>query len=113
MSQNMPPDVPSLVRLGHAYSRRGEYLRAAEAFAGAIDLDPTDADLLFFRANAYAAAGKYDKAVADSLRRSTFARTTPLRTTTEPPLRSMLANSKRRSPISRVRSNFRPRIPIH
>src|SRR5262249_28915133 len=25
MSQNTPPDVPTLVRRGHAYSRRGEY----------------------------------------------------------------------------------------
>src|SRR5437763_814534 len=42
MNQNSP-DVPTLVRRGHAYSRRGEYARAAEMFSGPIDLDPADA----------------------------------------------------------------------
>ena len=43
-------------------------MRAVEAFSGAIDLDPTDADLPFFRGNALAAAGKYAEAVADFTR---------------------------------------------
>ena len=33
MSNLPPPDVPTLVRRGHAYARRGEYARAVEAFA--------------------------------------------------------------------------------
>src|SRR5690242_19373951 len=64
MSQPPQPDVSILVRRGHAYARRGEYLRAAEAFTGAIDLDPTDADLYFHRGNSLAAAGRHAEAVA-------------------------------------------------
>src|SRR4029077_10116690 len=60
-----PPDIPTLLHRGHAYARRGEYVRAAEAFTGAIDLDPSDADLYFHRGNSLAAAGQYANAVAD------------------------------------------------
>ena len=55
MSHHAPgPDVHTLVRRGHAYARRGEYLKAAEAFSGAIDIDPADADLFFHRGNSLA-----------------------------------------------------------
>ena len=59
------PDVMTLVRRGHTYSRRGEYAAAIVSFAGAIDLDPTDPELYFHRGNAYVASGEPAEAVED------------------------------------------------
>ena len=43
------PDVQTLVRRGHSYSRREEYAKAIAAFTGAIDLDPADDEKLKFQ----------------------------------------------------------------
>src|SRR5436190_18488641 len=68
MNNAPAPDGPTLARCAHAYSRRGEYGRAVATFTGAIDLDPTDAELYFHRGNAHAAAGEYAEAVDDFTR---------------------------------------------
>ena len=44
MDPYQPPDLAQLTQRGHRYARRQEYAKAIEAFTGAIDLDPTDAD---------------------------------------------------------------------
>ena len=63
----MPSDsaAEQLTHRGQAYARRGEYGKAVEAFTGAIDLSPDDADLYFHRGNASVALGRLDEAVAD------------------------------------------------
>jgi tetratricopeptide (TPR) repeat protein len=65
MESDNSKEVQNLVRRGHTYSRRGEYARAIEAFNGAIDIDPSDAELYYHRGNAMAAAGRYADAIAD------------------------------------------------
>ena len=59
------PDVVTLVRRGQLYAQRGDFVRALEAFTGAIDLTPLDAELYYQRGNAYAAAGQFELAIED------------------------------------------------
>ncbi len=63
--ESQPQNPEALLALGLAYVRDGNGARAVEVLTRALGIDPARLDLYRWRAEAYAALGRYDEAIAD------------------------------------------------